>query len=532
MFEKRLNFNEIFYSESECDVLLIQPNMLQQIPEKYIDPVQLEYWNSMDQVGSLLGDLPIEPNLGLLYLASSLKSNGYKVKMLDFHLYEYVKYKKTNEFLNLEEIKQLIKINKFKAVGISAMTLNYSKAIEIAEICKELNKDCIVICGGVHFSFLPEKAMEDSQAIDAVIIGEGENAIVEIIKNISNRNLWSKIKGIVYRINGEIYKNCEFNIIENIDTIRYPDYYLWPSDVPLIPRIYTARGCTNHCDYCVASNFFCHKFRQRDINDVVKQIQFMVDEYKINEFLIGDLSFAANKNYAISFCELLMERKINIKWWCQTRPNLIDENLISIMARAGCSQIGLGIESSNDDILDSVSANKTNGIGVKNLCSLIKKYDIVIQGYFVIGLPNENMNSAMKTITFIDELLSNNYIDVTHISVLVPYPGTKLFNSPEKYSIEILDKDFSKYLMNCDLMNAGVPVVKTEALTNFQIYALWQLALSTAARNYRKKSVNRLEMFNGFDSIIEGLDFRRLHKIRNKYEKKSMNTKEYVVIND
>lgn len=503
-----MKFNDIFFEKDDYDVLLIQPNMLQQIDAKYVDPVQIEYWNSLEKVGGLFGDLPIEPNWGLLYIAASLKENGIKTGLLDLHLYDYIKYTKTNDFIDESDIRKLLKLKKFKLIGISAMTLSHNNALKIAQIAKEVNPQCKVILGGIHFSFLVEQVLIENPLIDGVLAGEGEKSFVELFKQIDYKNEWNKIEGLSYRDGEEVYVSEGYPLIEDLDSLPYPDYDLWPEDVPLIPRIYTARGCNGGCSYCVVNKFFCNKYRKRNINSALEEIRYLVNKYNVKDVLIGDLNFGANFQDAMKFCDLLMESGLDLKWWCQTRPDGLNEALIEKMAKAGCKQIGIGIESVDDEILDSSMSQKSNSdLNTEELCRLIKKYGISVQGYFILGLPGETIKTALSTINCIDKLTKEGLVDVSHIAVMVPYPGTPIFNEASKFEIEIVEHDFSKYLMNCDFMNAGVPVVRTKCLSNYQIYALWQLALSTAAQNFNNRiSFQKNNMFNQIDRFWDKIE--------------------------
>ena len=509
-----MKFDEIFYEQDCCDVLLIQPNMLQQVSPKYIDPVQTEYWDSLSHVGSLFGDLPIEPNWGLLYIASSLKANNYKVSLLDFHLYDYVKFQKTGCFIDIKDIKNILSLKSFKVVGISSMTLCHDKALEIAKICKEVNPQCTVILGGIHFSFVYEETLKQHQYVDAIIIGEGEYTFLDIMKNLDNKKSWSDIKGLAYHYKNGLFINAEYGQIQDIYALKYPDYDLWPSDVPLIPRIYTTRGCNGGCSYCIVNKFFGSTYRTRDTDKVVDELEYLVNKYNFKDVLVGDLNFAVSKAHAINFCKQLIERNIKVQWWCQMRPDAVDEELVSLMAKAGCVQIGIGIESAEDDILDGSASSKIKkGTTVEDVCKLIQKYNIETQGYFILGLPGESIRTAIKTIELINHLTKEGYVDVSHISVMVPYPGSPIFNQEDCFDVEIADRDFSKFLMNCDYMNSGVPVVNTSNLSRYQIYSLWQLALSTASNNFRRRyDVNKPVMFtelSSFSKNIEFLDFER-----------------------
>ena len=502
-----MNFHEIFFGQSDGDVLLIQPNMLQQTKPEHIDPIQTEYWKSCESVGSLFGDLPIEPNWGLLSISTSLKQNGYKVAHIDFNLYDYIKVKKTNEFITLTDIRHVLLRKRYRVIGISCMTVSHNNTLEIARICKEINPECIVLVGGIHFSFIPEMALI-SQYIDGVLCGEGEESFVQFMKYCNEQQKWTNVSGLVYRKEGDIVKN-PVKQLGTLEDIGRPDYESWPSDVPLIPRIYMSRGCNGGCDYCVVNQFFCEAYRKRPLEKVIEEIEYVVSELGCKDILIGDLNFAASKEDALRLCEHIVNKQLKIQWWCQTRADGLDEELIKAMKAAGCVQIGIGIESVDKEILENSCSTKENRqLSTKELCQLIRKYDIEVQGYFIIGLPGETFTSAMNTIKWIDELTCNDYVNITHIAVLVPYPGTPIFLNPEQYKMKIINSDFSKYIMNCDYMNTGVPIIETEELNNFQIYALWQLALSTASKNFRKKSKKNVpEMFNALYEFWNEITF-------------------------
>ena len=111
-----MDFQDIYYGKNSIDVLLIQPNILQRIKPENIDPVQTHYWDICSKVGSLFGDLPIEPNWGLLSIAKALSIKGYKALYLDFHLYEYIKIKKENEFLIDNDLFKILSNKKFSFV--------------------------------------------------------------------------------------------------------------------------------------------------------------------------------------------------------------------------------------------------------------------------------------------------------------------------------------------------------------------------------------------------------------------------------
>ncbi|SET05031.1 B12-binding domain-containing radical SAM protein [[Clostridium] polysaccharolyticum] len=501
-----MKFNEIFLEEKKIDVLMIQPPVLKHVAVEQIDVVQTHYWEESDKIGSLIGDLPIEPNWGLLFLSSALKNHLFTTQLIDFHLYDYVKYEKTGEFITEKDMEEVLKKKKFKIVCLSSLTRSSLRAMEIAKICKKLNPECVVIAGGIHFTFVVEDSLKNCDSIDIIVKGEGEEILPELVKRIIEDKDWTDLTGIAYRNEaGEIINDKMINHIYDINQIPLPDYDQWPEDVPLIPRIYLSRGCIGDCDYCVVNQLFLCDYRKRELKDVIAEIKMVHEKYGCTEMLIGDLCFPCNKKDTIEFCKLLIESGVDMKWWCQTRPNILDDETLGYLKKAGCVQVAIGIESVEEEVLQKTNSKKYDANkdkAIDEICAMVKKYDIAIQGYFIIGLPGDTLDTCISTIKLLDKLTAENLVDVTHISVMVPYPGTDIMSNHERYGMEIVDNDYSHYLMNCDLMNAGVPVYVTDSLDNYQIYSLWQLALSTVAKNYKKRNnINHL-MFDKLENFV------------------------------
>lgn len=164
----------------------------------------------------------------------------------------------------------------------------------------------------------------------------------------------------------------------------------------------------------------------------------------------------------------------------------ISAELLDLMYASGCRQIGLGIESSNNEGLKSVYATKHGEKGIFEVCNMIKSRGIQIQGYFIIGLPSDNVSHIMQTIDMIKELLKEKKVDFPHISLLVPYPGTDIYENSYAYSLDIFNHNFDDYVMNCDLYNSGYPVYNTKFLSSQQLYSLWLFALATAIKHCKR----------------------------------------------
>jgi len=198
--------------------------------------------------------------------------------------------------------------------------------------------------------------------------------------------------------------------------------------------------------------------------------------------MIGDLNFLSSYDYALDFCNEIIKRKLDIVWICQSRVDLVDENITKLMKKAGCILICLGIESADQDILDHTNKNTTVDKAL-NACKMVKNAGIRLYTYWVFGLPNETHDSAHATIKLLRRFLDEDVIDFTHCTMCTPFPGTELYKHPEENDITLLTNDYDDYWLGCDYLGAGLPVMETNELSRYEIYAYWQMALAVVAGN-------------------------------------------------
>ena len=162
------------------------------------------------------------------------------------------------------------------------------------------------------------------------------------------------------------------------------------------------------------------------------------------------------------------------------------------MKEVGCIQVALGCEGAGVRQLELVH-KRIKPDNAKRACALLKEAGVQVQTYWIIGLPGENRESARATISTISYLIESGLTDVTHIALLVPYPGTRIYASPLESGIEIIDRDPSMYWMNCDPFGCGMPVYRTVRTENGiteillspqEIYDLWLQALNVSTIKY------------------------------------------------
>ena len=476
------------------NVLMIHPPT---VDDTALSPQEIEYHSCMSKVGNLMGDRPDEAPIGSLYIASYLRKKGISVTFIDLNVTDLTLRREQGRALTMKEIKDVLSTENPDIVAITSMTTQESMLVEIANQANSLFPNARIVAGGSHPSYQAEALLRKCKAIDVIGIGEGEKTMLELALD----KPMEEILGIVFRDKkGKIIQTSPRPLLtpEELDNLPFPAYDLLSKEVfPIVPRVLSARGCVGSCPFCVPNLLFGNRIRSRNPARVVDEIEWLIDQFPIDTsspdpdappfILIGDLTFGATPA-AMLICEEIIRRKISVHWWCQTRAETINSHKINLdkMYQAGCRYIAIGLESASPEQL-KYSNKGTTELKSKLACAKAKEAGLIVQGYFVIGLPGETIASASKTIKMIDELTGEKIVDLTHISMAVPYPGTDLFKNSGKNGYRLITDNFKDFKMGTGLCDGGVPPYEMQNLSRYQLYSLWQLALSVAAKNFRSR---------------------------------------------
>lgn len=491
------SITEILFSPKEVDVVLIQPNFLMRILAEKQSEIVRSYWNSMDN-NEPLGDTANEVNHGLFSLASSVLNAGYSVEILDFQAYDRHLRKTENRMICEEDIEKAIKCNKALLYGISTITVASENALKIGECIRQEHPDALIAYGGMHPTLFGDMFIKEN-VVDIIMLGEGNRSLVQLLSSIKEHSSMDSIKGIYYKSEDSSVHKTEKQSINTVDldTLPYPAYDLMCKEsLPFMPRFFTSKGCPFHCAFCSCNTFYensydDYKIIYRDPIKVVDEIEFTYNKYHMEYFCFGDLTFMTNKKHVHSVCHELIKRNLShVKWWCQTTVGSLQEDDLDIMKRAGCEQVGLGVENSIQRNLDKMG-KPIYFDAAENQCKLIRNAGIDPIAYWIIGLGDNSIEGAIKTIDRICYFVRNNLTEVSHIGVPVPYPGSPLWESPEQYGLTIVNNNFSEYWMNSDELGYSKPAIRTDALSSDHIYALWEYALMVVSEEYRKRTIVR-----------------------------------------
>jgi len=346
-------------------------------------------------------------HLGILYLASVVEKAGFSVDVLDMR----DGYKPFPEAT-------------FYGFTATTPEIPYAK-----KLSRTLSGKTIL--GGAHASLLPKDCID---WFDYIVIGEGEEAILEILRGETSYNIVTGRR------------------IQDLDKIPFPswDKIDNPFSETLFPgekygtgdraaTIITSRGCPFHCAFC--SNIYQKPVVHRSVENIVAEIKELINK-GIHYFRFEDDNMAIHPDFANLAGELKL---LDIHFKCHIRSDLVTPLKAKMLKESGCEECGMGIESADDDVLKLVNKRETLFDHLRGV-KILKEAGIRTKVYWVMGLPGE----TDKTLECNKEFTRYAKPEKWTVSTFTPYPGCDIYKRPEDYGIKIIDYDFAHWWNFCE----------------------------------------------------------------------------------
>jgi len=443
----------------------------------------------------------------LAYLASYLRKYvDCEIKIID------------TEALGLgyDEIESILQKEQPDIAGFTCLSPTINHVFRLCKIIKEkISSKCFTVVGGIHPTIFPKETLENPH-IDFAVVGEGEITFSELVKTIKDKKFdFENINGLYFKKDGKILNALPRDFIKNLDDISFPARDLF--DLKLYRSaptkkltaeqgspILTSRGCVFDCIHCVSKAIWHRQIRYRGADNVVEEIVECINKFNIKEFNILDDNFTLNKPRAIEICRQIIDRKLPISWICFSRADTINEELVSMMAQAGCKKISLGLESGSQKVLDLMRKQTTVEQGEKAV-KLIRKYGILVHASFMLGNIGETEETARETIEFAKSL----DIDNASFFITCPVPGSDLFYYAKDNGFI---SDNTPWELFAPLTDALPIPIQRDLNQNDLIY--WQKRAFKEFYFRPKYIIRKLKQINSLDAVktvIEG--FRILVRI-------------------
>jgi len=401
---------------------------------------------SRTKVGSTTG---IPPS-GIAYLAAYLRQKDIPVRILDAfgeNPRQITPYgDKHNIFgLTIEQITERIP-GEVNVIGISCMFSNeWFFVKELINRIKERFPDTVLVLGGEHATALPKYNMESCDALDYIVLGEGEVKFYKLLECLFyGENGIEKIKGIAYRSQDDIIVNAAPDRLRDLDSLPLPAWDLIPVETYLkeglatifskekrIMPLLASRGCPYKCKFCSNAVMWGNPYILRDHRKVVEEIKQYKRDYAITGFELYDLTFITSKSYVVNFCKLLIQEGLDLKWNIpSTRAEAIDEEVVHYLQKSGCTNICLTPDTGSDFQVKDMDKR----VDLKKMTSTVRmllRNGIILKVNLVIGFPNERHRHILKTILYGMKLAMLGVNSVIFYR-FVPYPGSVYFEELQR----------------------------------------------------------------------------------------------------
>ena len=344
-----------------------------------------------------------------------------------------------------------------------------------------------VIATGDFLLTQGERVMKQYPFLDAILLDLTSDAAVDFLSG----NLKGQPRqNLHYRHNGKTILG-ERVLESRKFTLPTPCYEIFPYKQYRIPHgksklfgsILTDYGCPFQCSFCIGGKL---GYKIRDIDNVMSELRYL-QTLGIQELWVKDLTFACNRKHGRAFCQALIDSDMDFRWVALSRVDVMDEEILSMMARAGCHTLQLGVESANREILESIS----KGISperVRKVFQICRQLGIRTLAHFIIGLPGETEQTALETIQFAKELDP----DYASFNVATPRIGTRLRD-------ETLRKGYTSEELDVLDNSLSRPVIETETLSADK---LWELR-NRAIREFHLRRGYVWRLLKGFRSVRE-----------------------------
>ena len=392
--------------------------------------------------------------LGIAYLASVLRNKGCEISIYSQDAYH----------LPEEHLVNYLKNNHFDLVGVGVIGgyYQYRKLLKISAAINSIpNRKFLYVIGGHGPSPEPEFFLRKTGA-DAVIMGEGEVVISNLVETLESQGGFSKVKGIAYRDGEEVIINEREPLIKEVDSIPYPAWDLFPMDYYAMMRapgiqptersqmVFTGRGCPYSCNFCYRMD---PGFRPRSPENIIEELRILQRDYHVTFFEFLDDLFMVSEKRTIDFGEKLIRADLGIRFTCQGRLNFASREVLRTLKKAGCAFINYGIEALDDAVLEKMNKKLTVAQIIKGIENTIAEG--LHPGLNIIwGNLGDNAETLRKGVDFI--IKYSTFAQLRTIRPVTPYPGSPLYYyAIEQGLLEGPEDFYEKKHINSDLFSVN-----------------------------------------------------------------------------
>jgi radical SAM superfamily enzyme YgiQ (UPF0313 family) len=367
------------------------------------------------------------PPLGIASLAAMAKQKGFSVCAADLY------------YATEQQVYEVLEADEYSVIGISCFSDQRTSSFRLARFAKEVQPRTVIVLGGPHPTFMYEQILENLP-IDAVVVGEGELALIDLLSAVNSHANFHKIPGVVFRQNGNVIVNPMHSLLEDLDLLPDPDLshfqqceyaprsWLINTKIAELADFHFAsvigsRGCIWNCLFCSTPRAWGRKWRSRSPERIASEIHNLYQTYGYRYIDFADDIFTLNVDWTYALCKQLIDLELPVKWSCSTRADCVDIQLLQAMIKAGCVLVSFGVESGSQHIRDKI--NKRLSIqAIRAAFASAKNVGLVTDMMLMVGNPGETQESINETLRLIDDIQP----DLISTDITTILPGTELYD--------------------------------------------------------------------------------------------------------
>ncbi len=445
----------------------------------------------------------------MLYIASNIRENrGDEVVVLDAFC----------EGLSRQQLVERMTKEKPEVIGLNCSTHTFLDAINALQDAKKALPESKIVLGGYHATFASERILEEYGFVDYIIKGEAEQAMVQLLEAMDKGKGFENVTGISYRQDGRIVNN-PLSLVSDLDALPFPDRGLLSGidygysfqGIPLtfgkFTTLSTSRGCPFRCTYCSCAAFSLRKWRPRSAENVVEELETVHGQGYKNCVIVDD-NFTHNPKRTEEICDLILERDIDMQFYCEGRVDGASYELMRKMKRAGINVIYFGAESADENVLDYYKKH-INPQKTMSAISNAKKAGMLVVTSYIIGAPVETREAVQRTLDFIKSARPH----AVQVNVLDCLIGTSIWEDLERNNV-VGEDDWKRNHRIYEYFKEGFGKDELEGFVN-DAYANWikgwwsKEGLADILRILAKnKTARRIVFSNLLNPSVRGLMFK------------------------
>lgn len=362
--------------------------------------------------------------LGLAYIASVCCSEGHEVKIYNQDIYHWPEAHLTT-ILDKEHFDVI-------GVGVVGGYYQYRKLLKISEAINQSKNRPFFVIGGHGPSPEPEYFLRKTGA-DAVVIGEGDATIIDLLRALEEKTNLSQVNGIAFLKNDIFTQNPRRALIKDLNTIPFPAWDLFPMEHYALMRIaniknnerymevLSGRGCTFKCNFCYRMD---EGYRPRVAESIIEEIKVLQKKYAVSYINFQDELFMSSEQRTVELCSSFIKSGLKFKWFCNGRLNYAKPDVLKLMKEAGCVFINYGMESLDEKALRIMNKaltvrQITEGIENTLACGISPGFNLIF------GNIGETLESLKRGVDFL--LKYDDQAQLRTIRPVTPYPGSALY---------------------------------------------------------------------------------------------------------